>query len=662
MPEPNSTFLEPSGDYGHDHRRASCDELIAQSHEEGLHNGGESDEGPLDNQNILGRRSVLFTDVDPDNADLQRLRERSSGANLHRHSGISEAAIKRRAFFVRCLALLCACFLSVGSHYASYILGPLKSRLSRELGASNTEFSLLFSAYSLNSTWTPLIGGLLASKMGTTFTSILATGIIFGGQVLLLIGQLWGNIRIMAFGLFIFGLGVSPLAVVQETIIVRFFKSHGLGVSLAFGLIVGKGASFVSARTSYPLTEHWGSHAPFYVATFLAAMSFFVNLLYIMASKWFVDGACAELEAADISEEAKRRSIHSMSEAKALEKVAKKKMVHLKDITKLGDVFWAYVGLNVLCGMIWAPFTHLSSNIIEKRYGMAEENAANTASYLLAGSIFLYPVCGFLVDRYKNRPIIVQLMLVSSTLTLLAFCWLVLPPDATQTPIPAIASFAIGHGFSPLLLVVLVPKIVSLKYVSTALGVHKSLEQTGSTIFQTLAGLALDTHAKDPAKGKPKETESAIQRLLNVFLVVNVLHMLTIAGLAYLQSKKDSEEEQEVEARRQHSGRGSVSISPNPTTTTRTSMSISTGIDASEVQPLLQAPNPNSHLYGHPERNQSSSTGSRVRQLMKNEKKVMRERRRGAIFAGCSAFLILFAWVLFMGTAYARLGLGKKHL
>ncbi|KAJ3821150.1 major facilitator superfamily domain-containing protein [Lentinula raphanica] len=661
-------MLEPSStDHGHDHRRASCDELIAQSYHEDANSSGESDTEPVDDQNILGRRSVSFANVDLDNVDFQVSRDniRISRTSFHQNPDLSEAAIKRRAFSVRCLALLCACFLSVGSHYASYVLGPLKSRLSRELGASNTEFSLLFSAYSLNSTWTPLIGGLLASKLGTTFTSILATSIILGGQVLLLVGQIWGNIRLMAFGLFVFGLGVSPLAVVQETIIVRFFKSHGLGVSLAFGLIVGKGASFVSARTSYPLTEHWGSHAPFYVATFLAAMSFFVNLLYIMASKWFVDGACAELEAADISEEAKRRSIHNMSEAQALEKVAKKKMVRLKDITKLGDVFWAYVGLNVLCGMIWAPFTHLSSNIIEKRYGMAEENAANTASYLLAGSIFLYPVCGFLVDRYKNRPIVVQLMLLSSTLTLLAFCWLVVPPDVTQTPIPAIASFAIGHGFSPLLLVVLVPKIVSLKYVSTALGVHKSLEQTGSTIFQTLAGLALDTHAKDPAKGHPKGTESAIQRVLNLFLVLNVLHMLTIVGLAYLQRKKDSEAEQEIETRRQHSGRASVSISPNPTTTTtRTSLTSNTGFNVSEVQPLLHASNVDSRLYGHPEGDQSrlTGTGSRIRRMMRNEKKVMQERRRGAIFASCSLALILFAWALFMGTAYARLGLGKKHL
>ena len=64
---------------------------------------------------------------------------------------------------------------------ATNILGPLKSRLQREMGTSHTEFGLLLSAFSLNSTWTPLVGGILASRLGTTFTSILATGVILLG-------------------------------------------------------------------------------------------------------------------------------------------------------------------------------------------------------------------------------------------------------------------------------------------------------------------------------------------------------------------------------------------------------------------------------------------------------------------------------------------------
>jgi MFS family permease len=153
-------------------------------------------------------------------------------------------------------------------------------------------------------------------------------------------GEVTENLRLMAFGLFIFGLGVSPLAVVQETIIVRFFRSHGLGVSMALGLVAGKGASFVSARTSYPLSERYGRRAPFYVATFLAGLSVIVNLVYILASKWLIRSTGTRLEASEIREEARNSSL-SLSEAQALQKVAAKRRVNLREVTKLDDVFWA---------------------------------------------------------------------------------------------------------------------------------------------------------------------------------------------------------------------------------------------------------------------------------------------------------------------------------
>ncbi|KAF5374758.1 hypothetical protein D9758_000272 [Tetrapyrgos nigripes] len=585
----------------HDHRRLSCDDLLASTD----FNNSDNEE-PVDSRGILGRPSGFRSEA---------------ASNIRRRQA---ASVQRKAFFVRSLALFCACCLSIGSHYASYILGPLKSRLSRELGASHTEFSLMISAFSLNSTWTPLVGGLLASKFGTTVTSILATGVILLGQVLLLFGEMLGSLRLMTLGLFVFGLAVSPLAVIQETIIVRFFKSHGLGVSLALGLLAGKGASFISARTSYPLTEHFGTRAPFYVATGLAALSFLVNLLYVVTSKWFVDGACAELEASDIKDEARRRSVINMTESQALEKVAEKKRVNFRDIAKFGDVFWAYVGLNVLCGTIWAPFTHLSANLIETRYGLGERDAANTASYLLAGSIFLYPICGFLVDRYKQRPIVVQLLLLSSILTLFAYVWLAIPPTWTQTPIPAVLSFAIGHGFSPLLLVVLVPKIVSLKYVSTALGVHKSLEQAGSVIMQTLVGLILDWHKRGES-----QNPAVLQHVITAFLVLNIAQFITILGLAYLQRKKDLAVDAAIKA-----GVDSNSVSPT------------------EEDPLMAAPNPHRRY---------ESTASQIRSAVSDQLKTRQEIRRGGVFATASVLVIVFTWVMFMGTAYFRLGMKKHH-
>ncbi|KAJ6519847.1 major facilitator superfamily domain-containing protein [Mycena sanguinolenta] len=580
----------PSSHEPNEHRRSECDELLATANCDVLEFLSDSE-------------STAST---PEPPAIQ-----PSESTVSARPRRTRISAKYRAFLIRSLALFCACWLSVGSHYASYVLGPLKSRISRDLGTGHTEYSLLISSLSLNSTWTPLVGGVIIGIFGTTFTSILATGVVFLGTAFLLLGDIWGNIRLMAAGMFIFGLGVSPLAVVQETIIVRFFKSHGLGVSMAFGLVVGKGASFVSARTSYPLTERFGPRAPFYVATFLAGMSVVINLVYIAASRWFIDGAGAELEAVDIKEEAQRRSATNMSEAQALEKVAAKRRVHLREITKLGDVFWAYIAVNVFCGTIWAPFTHLSANIIELRYQMSEKDAANTASYALIGSIFLYPICGYIVDLklFKRKPIVIILLVLSSLSTLVAYFWLVLPPSWTHTAKPAIAAFGFGHGFSTLLLVLLVPKIVPIKFISTALGAHKSLEQTGATIFQTLSGLAMDNAKKNHPDG------SSTQEIVNAFLILNLFQLLSILVVAYMQRRR------EVVARR-----------------------VSSASPSDPTRPLLDPSQPNRRY----------STESRMRPLEGEISK--QEVWRGHVCATISGCLILSAWLLFLGTAWFKLG------
>lgn len=160
----------------------------------------------------------------------------------------------------------------------------------------------------------------------------------------MLTGELWRDIRLMAFGLFVFGMGSTPLAVVQETIVVRFFRSHGLGVSMAFGLIAGKGSSFVAARTSYSLTVQFGSSAPFYVATLLTGFSVLINLVYLMCSRWLVNSTRAELEAPDLIRDANQAA--DTTKALTLKETAEKHKVRIIEIAELGDLFWAYVNLS----------------------------------------------------------------------------------------------------------------------------------------------------------------------------------------------------------------------------------------------------------------------------------------------------------------------------
>ncbi|KIM25377.1 hypothetical protein M408DRAFT_74261, partial [Serendipita vermifera MAFF 305830] len=430
---------------------------------------------------------------------------------------------KWHRFIMRTLALLCAMSLSIGSHFGSYFLGPLKSRLAREIGTSNAEFSLMIAAFDLNSTWTPLVGGLLVYRFGTARSSIVATFVILLGQTILLIGDWMENVACMCAGLFIFGLGISPLAV--ETIVVRFFASHGLGLSLAIGLIAGKGASFVSARVSYPLSQRFGPSAPFVLSTFLALFSFGVNLIYLASSAWLARGAGVQLEPGERPRRDRLGAL--MTDDEAVLRVAEKRKVKLKDMARFGDVFWLYIALNVLCGAIWSPFLHLASNIIEQRYNMSEAEASKQASLLLAGSLFLYPICGLLTDRLKHGSTVFILFTISSFLTLICYAWLALPPSWTTTPLPAMLSFSGGHGFSTLLMVILVPHILPLSHVSTGLGAHKSIEKAGSTTSQTLAGLLLDLKGKkkpeSPNKPSALEDPSKSLQSIQILLVVYLL-------------------------------------------------------------------------------------------------------------------------------------------
>ena len=88
-------------------------------------------------------------------------------------------------------------------------------------------------------------------------------------------------------------------------------------------------------------------------------------------------------------------------------------------------------------------------NILERRFGLTELEAGTAASYLLSGSIILYPICGIVVDRVKRGGIVLQLMTTSSILTLLCYFWMTVPPAQTHTPWPAIACFGTAFGFAP---------------------------------------------------------------------------------------------------------------------------------------------------------------------------------------------------------------------
>ncbi|KAG5648011.1 hypothetical protein DXG03_007045 [Asterophora parasitica] len=143
------------------------------------------------------------------------------------------------------------------------------------------------------------------------------------------------------------------------------------------------------------------------------------------------------------------------------------------------------------------------------------------------------------------------------------------------------------------------------------------IEQAGSTIFQTVAGLALDTR-------KRTDPKSAFQNLLNTFLLLNILQFLSILGLAELHRRKER-----------------ASGAQKPTLESQ----------GSDEEPLLDP-------AGSSSRYTDISVGPRARagSILTHSK----EARRGIAFALLSLMTIALAWVLFLGTAWFKLGKGNK--
>ncbi|KLT39988.1 MFS general substrate transporter [Cutaneotrichosporon oleaginosum] len=401
----------------------------------------------------------------------------------------------------RALALIAVCTLSIGSHFLMYVSGPIKSKLHRELGSTNSQFSLMISALNLNSTWTPLVAGILVARYGTAASSLITTGFILLGAVILYAGVASGAIAIMALGYFLFGLGSTPLMVVQETLLARLSPGGHLGLSLALGLVSGKTSSFIASFTSLPLAEAGGDTAPFAVGLALCIISFSANVLRLGLG-------CGADQTRDAAE------------------VSPKRIVRFDGVSRLGDVFWMYILVNLFCGAIWQPFLHLSANIVQVRFNLSESQASMNASVLMAGAIVLYPIVGWITDRDPGSPrTTFYLFFATSVLTLFCYIFLALPVSLTGTPWPGLISWALGHGASTLLLVVMIPRIMPVALVPLGLGLHKALETAASSASQTLAGLWLD-YAKE-RRGE----SGAAEGLLLIYAAINAVQLISSIAL-----------------------------------------------------------------------------------------------------------------------------------
>nr|CAG8484545.1 14333_t:CDS:2 [Entrophospora candida] len=427
---------------------------------------------------------------------------------------------------IKMSAMACACTFGVGSHFAIHIIGPLKGILMEQLDLTNTQFSLLIASLTLCNTIIPIVSGLLVARFGTTKSSLVTTTIILIGMIIVTGASWTGKVGLMIIGFMVFGTGIAPLMIVQETIIVQFFQGNGLGFALALGLTFGRLASFFATILAVPLSlmPQLGYRTPFFVATFTCFISWVMSIIYVFLLSY--------------ADNRKNRS----KEGEAVNKLIKNKKVHWDDIFQLSDLFWWFLVVGLLFGTSMPPFLHLSSNIIKHRFDTTDMLAAWDASIILLIPVILYPFLGLFMDKYGMR---LYILISGSAAILMTFLLFLLPPKLVHS-YPPILLFAFAYASVPLTLVTLVPLLT--KHVSTGLGLLKSVDNIGATLTQTFAGLLLDEHVKrkkyEISNGIEYGHEDDDLVALRMFAILSFL--LLLSSLVFWWADKKYRDEDEI--------------------------------------------------------------------------------------------------------------------
>ncbi|KAF9439310.1 hypothetical protein BGZ76_003840 [Entomortierella beljakovae] len=453
-----------------------------------FHSGG-ADEDDDDERNNASEVQELVKPSERDASDEYHRQHPFSG----NHDGEvkSLAAEATTSWMIKIQAFFCAALLGVSSHFTSHMTGPLKDVLKENMDMTNTQFSLLQSSLTLFPTIIPLVGGLLVERYGTGPSSIVFTSIIILGQTIITIGCWTNSVKIMIIGFILFGLGAAPITLIQETIWVRYFRNNGMGFVLAMGLTTGKLAGFLALATSVPLSTlpPFGFVTPFIISLAVSIFAWAMNIVFLLLLKKPKEGTDA------------------MTKITILLKT-KRTNIGWKEVYGFSTMLWTMLIISFLVGASWNPFMHQASNIVKNRYNLDDKQAAWNVAVTLAVPLVVYPFLGSFIDHAGKRA---WLLLITTGLLILTHVILLIPYDAIPIPptIPMLL-FALSLSIGTLSIITSIPILTS--HVPTGLGLHRSIDNIGATLFGTIAGMLQDYSSPDES-----ETEGFFDKIYHHF-------------------------------------------------------------------------------------------------------------------------------------------------
>jgi len=359
----------------------------------------------------------------------------------------------------RWLVLVFISLAMFGNYYVYDAISPLADVLKAQLGFSDSSIGWLNAIYSIPNIVMVLVGGIIVDRIGTRKATLIFGVLCLAGAA---ITASSGELRVMAAGRLVFGLGAESLIVAVTTAIAKWFKGKELSFAFGLNLTIARLGSFLALNSpswAAPAYTNW--QTPLLISVGFGTMCVVGAILY-----WVLEAR------------AERR--FDLGEAGQTDRVV------FRDIFDFGVSYWYIVGLCITFYSAIFPFQTFAVKFFIEAHGTTRELGGFLSSMLTLFAMIGTPAFGWVVDRVGQRA---RFMMFGSALLIPVYLIMAYTSISLYVPM---AMMGIAFSLVPAVMWPAVAYVVDQSRLGTAYGLMTLIQNVGLAGFNVLIGWAND--------------------------------------------------------------------------------------------------------------------------------------------------------------------------
>ncbi|KAI8305321.1 Major facilitator superfamily domain-containing protein 1 [Colletotrichum sp. SAR11_59] len=321
--------------------------------------------------------------------------------------------------------------IGFGSQWSSGISGAMKSTIKKELGISNTQFSLLEASEDFMVTALMLLSGIVTDRIGAM---LYGNFIYSAGSILVAAAAQTRSYKFMVAGRVVRALGDIATQVAQYKVFSSWFApSNGFASTLGFELGIGKIGEFAGKFSANIIAKRTGNFAwVFWVAVF---MNLFTNVVTVFFY-WFTKVAHKKFQ-----------GVRDPATGEQLTEKSKK--FQLRKVLELPWSFWAVMAFSLFETSTAMCSCRMPQSWLSSDSAPAPITAGWYSATLQYAGFFVVPLLGVFLDVFGQRISILAFCGVGMFTSMLLVCF----ANNTTGTAASFGVFAFAYCFGPVTII-----------------------------------------------------------------------------------------------------------------------------------------------------------------------------------------------------------------